>query len=96
MGWPDRFSRMRSHDIVALLAEFLSPYLVGDQKAGLIILTILCDYHPDHRAIASAILNILSKLPNRIGCPDIVLYWTFSAPVRIPECAQVVRVDDDR
>lgn len=96
MGWPDGFSRKPDHDIVAPLAEFLSPYLAGDQRAGLIILPILCDYHPDHRAIASAILNILSKLPNRIGCPDIVLYWTFSAPIRIPECAQVVRVDGDR
>jgi len=95
MGWPDGFSRDPSHDIVEPLTEFLSPYFEGDRRADLIILPIWCDYHSDHRAITTAILDILSKLPSWIDCPDIVFYWTFSAPIRIPEYAQVIRTNSN-
>ena len=95
MNWPDGFSRDPRYDIAEPLTKLLSPYLDGDQRADLIILPIWCDYHSDHRAITAAILHILSKLPDRLECADIVFYWTFAAPVRIPECAQVIRISSN-
>lgn len=96
MGWPDGFGRDPSRDIVGPLAEFLSPYLKGDQRADLVILPIWCDYHSDHRAITVETLNVVSQLPDLLDYPDFVFYWTFSAPIRIPKYAQLIRVSSDR
>ncbi len=96
MGWPDGFSRDCSRDISEPLAEFLLPYLEGDQRADLIMLPIWCDYHSDHQAITVETLNIVSQLPDVLSYADFVFYWTFSAPIRIPPYAQLIRVSSDR
>ncbi len=96
MGLRDGFSDDRDVDIIEPLTKFLAPYFEGDQRVDLMILPVWCDYHPDHRAITGGILNVISKLSESLGYPDFVFYWTFSAPIHIPECAQVIRVSSDR
>jgi LmbE family N-acetylglucosaminyl deacetylase len=96
MGLRDGFSDDPNADIIEPLTEFLAPYLEGDQRVDLMIMPIWCDYHPDHRAITAGILNVISKLSESSSCPDFVFYWTFSAPIRTPECAQVIRINSNR
>ena len=60
------------------------------------MLPIWCDYHSDHRAITVETLSIVSQLPDLLSYPDFVFYWTFSAPIRIPTYAQLIRVSSDQ
>lgn len=96
MGWPVYFSRDPSYEMVEALTEFPLSYLAGDHRVDLIVLPIWCDYHPDHRAVTEAVLDALAKLPDSLDCPDLIFYWTFSAPTRIPEYAQVIRTSSNR
>jgi len=96
MGLGDGVGDDPDADITESLTEFLFPYLRGDQRVDLMILPVWCDYHPDHRAITVGILNVVSKLPESLCCPDMVFYWTFSAPTCIPEYAQVIRISSNR
>jgi LmbE family N-acetylglucosaminyl deacetylase len=96
MGLGDGFGDDPDVDIIELLTEFLSPYFQGDERVDLIILPAWCDYHPDHRAITVGILNVVSKLQESLHCPDLVFYWTFSAPIRFPEYARVIRISSNR
>lgn len=93
MGLPDGFSEDLAVDITGRLGEFLCPYLQGDDRVDLIIMPIWSDYHSDHRAITLSTLDVLSESPE---CPNIILYWTFSAPMQIPNCAELVRIDSNR
>lgn len=93
VGLCDGFGEHPAAHMVGLLASFLHPYLAKTDGIDLIIMPLWSDYHADHRLTTAWVLQVMSSLPDECRCPDIVFYWTFSAPIKVPEWVQPIRID---
>ncbi len=93
VGLCDGFGEHPDANMAGLLSGFLHSYLAENDGIDLIIVPLWSDYHADHQLTTAWVLQVISSLPDECRRPDVVLYWTFSAPIKVPEWVQAIRID---